>query len=149
MTGPSAVRPGPVPVSLPVPALGDVLPVTLWGEPRDGAAERPRHDVAGRVAAGPAPVGGVLIGISGVEIVDSFLGRVPADTSEAAEAAGTARLPATRTVLAGTRPAVAITLVEPGLALPGPDTAPDVDRALSLLGRVPSALPPAHPEGGA
>ncbi|MEU3523119.1 STAS domain-containing protein [Streptomyces sp. NPDC038707] len=139
MTGPPAVRPGPVPVL----TLGDVLLVSLRGELHDGAAERLRHDIAGRVAAGPAPVGGVVIDISGVEIVDSFLGRV------LAEIAASARLSATRTVLAGMRPAVAITLVELGLALPGLDTALDVDRALSLLGRGPSAIPSAHPEEGA
>ncbi|MFG3011867.1 anti-anti-sigma factor [Streptomyces cinerochromogenes] len=110
MTGSSATRPGPAPV--PAPALGDVLPVTLQGAPHDGAAEQLQHD-AHRIASGPAPVGGVVIDIS------------------------------------GPRPAVAVTLAEPGLILPGPDTAPDVHRALFPLGHGPPATPSAHPEEGA
>ncbi|MFJ8081816.1 STAS domain-containing protein [Streptomyces sp. NPDC096205] len=129
--------------SVPVPALGDVLLVSLQGELHDGAAERLQHDIAHRIASGPVPVGGVVIDISGVEIVDSFLGRV------LAEIAASAGLLATRTVLAGMRPAVAITLVELGLTLPGLVTALDVERALSLLDRAPSAASPAHPEEGA
>ncbi|WP_225630139.1 STAS domain-containing protein [Streptomyces solaniscabiei] len=131
------------PVPVPVLALGDVLLVTLQGELHDGAAEQLQHDVARRIASGPAPVGGVVIDISGVDFVDSFLGRV------LAEIAASASLLATRTVLAGMRPAVAITLVELGLTLPGLVTALDVDAALTLLDRAPSPAPPAHPEEGA
>jgi rsbT antagonist protein RsbS len=129
---------GPVPVL----ALGDVLLVTLQGELPDGAAEQLQQDIARRIAHSPVPVGGVVIDISGVDIVDSFLGRV------LAEIAAGARLSAARTVLAGMRPAVAITLVELGLTLPGLVTALDVDRALSLLGATPSPAPPARPEEG-
>ncbi|MFG3153331.1 STAS domain-containing protein [Streptomyces sp. NPDC048219] len=139
MTGLFATPAAPVPVL----ALGDVLLVTLQGELHDGVAEQLQHDVAHRIASGPAPVGGVVIDISGVDMVDSFLGRV------LAEIAASARLLATRTVLAGMRPAVAITLVELGLTLPGMTTALDVDRALSLLDRAPSPAPPARPEEGA
>ncbi len=88
-------------------------------------AEQLQQDLSERIAT--AGVTGVVIDISGVEIVDSFLGRV------LAEIASTARLLAARTVLAGMRPAVAITLVELGLTLPGLTTALDVDRALELL----------------
>jgi rsbT antagonist protein RsbS len=129
--------------TVPVLALGDVLLVTLQGELHDGAAEQLKDDLAHRIAAGPVPVGGVVIDISGVEMVDSFLGRI------LAEIAANAHLLAARTVLAGMRPAVAITLVELGLTLPGLVTALDVERALSLLGRAPSAASPAHPEEGA
>ncbi|MFF5402703.1 STAS domain-containing protein [Streptomyces misionensis] len=110
---------------VPVLALGDVLLVSLQGELHDGMAEQLQQDLSERVAT--TGVTGVVIDISGVEIVDSFLGRV------LAEIASTARLLAARTVLAGMRPAVAITLVELGLTLPGLTTALDVDRALELL----------------
>ncbi|MFF5425236.1 MULTISPECIES: STAS domain-containing protein [unclassified Streptomyces] len=139
MTGPFATQPGPVPVLV----LGDVLLVTLQGDLHDTAAERLQHDITQRIASSPAPVGGVVIDISGVEIVDSFLGRI------LAEIAASARLLATRTVLAGMRPSVAITLVELGLTMPGLDTALDVERALLLLGHPSPAAPTTHPEEGA
>ncbi|MEV6806104.1 STAS domain-containing protein [Streptomyces sp. NPDC051132] len=110
---------------IPVLALGDVLLVSLQGELHDGMAEQLQHDITNRIATNR--VTGVVIDISGVDMVDSFLGRV------LAEIASTARLLAARTVLAGMRPAVAITLVELGLTLPGLVTALDVDRALELL----------------
>ncbi|MEU3858699.1 STAS domain-containing protein [Streptomyces sp. NPDC028722] len=110
---------------VPVLALGDVLLVSLQGELHDGMAEQLQHDITSRIATSRAT--GVVLDISGVDIVDSFLGRV------LAEIASTARLLAARTVLAGMRPAVAITLVELGLTLPGLVTALDVDRAMELL----------------
>ncbi|MEU9556399.1 STAS domain-containing protein [Streptomyces fumanus] len=130
---------GPPPPPVPVLALGDVLLVTLQGDLHDSAAERLQHDIAARVAR--EPVAGVVIDISGVEVVDSFLARV------LAEIASTARLLAARTVLAGMRPAVAVTLVELGLTLPEPSTVLDVGQALALLGRTPSG--PRARQGGA
>ncbi|GAA3398576.1 STAS domain-containing protein [Streptomyces roseoviridis] len=138
MTGFSSSRSGTVPVLV----LGDVLLVTLQGELHDSVAEQLQQDLAQSIATSPAPVRGLVIDISGVEIVDSFLGRI------LAEIASTARLLATRTVLAGMRPAVAITLVELGLTLPGLTTALDVDRALALLGDAPAGSSPAQPEEG-
>ncbi|GGW14223.1 anti-anti-sigma factor [Streptomyces capoamus] len=113
------------PAQVPVLALGDVLLVSLQGELHDGMAEQLQHDITSRIAT--SRVTGVVIDISGVDMVDSFLGRV------LAEIASTAGLLAARTVLAGMRPAVAITLVELGLTLPGLVTALDVDRAMELL----------------
>ncbi|MEW2514422.1 STAS domain-containing protein [Streptomyces sp. NPDC046870] len=113
------------PSQVPVLALGDVLLVSLQGELHDGMAEQLQHDITNRIAT--SRVTGVVLDISGVDMVDSFLGRV------LAEIASTAALLAARTVLAGMRPAVAITLVELGLTLPGLVTALDVDRALELL----------------
>ncbi|MFE0511047.1 STAS domain-containing protein [Streptomyces sp. NPDC058964] len=119
---------------VPVLALGDVLLVSLHGELHDSVAEQLQHDIAHRVARSEST--GVVIDVSGVEIVDSFLGRV------IAEIAAGARLLAARTVLCGMRPAVAITLVELGLTLPGLVTALDVERALELLRRDASAVAP-------
>ncbi|MEU0899537.1 STAS domain-containing protein [Streptomyces massasporeus] len=112
--------------TVPVLQLGDVLLVTLQGELHDGMAERLQQDITTRIS--DSRVSGVVIDISGVEIVDSFLGRV------LAEIAAGAKLLAARSVLAGMRPAVAITLVELGLTLPGLRTALDVERAMELLG---------------
>ncbi|MFI1928819.1 MULTISPECIES: STAS domain-containing protein [unclassified Streptomyces] len=107
--------------------LGDILLVSLQGDLHDGTAEQLHQSVAQRIAHSTAT--GVVIDISGVDVVDSFLARILADI------ASTARVLAARTVLAGMRPAVAITLVELGLTLPGLHTALDVDRARELLGQ--------------
>jgi rsbT antagonist protein RsbS len=115
--------------SVPVLRLGDNLLVTLQGELHDGMAEQLQQDITARIA--DTRVSGVVIDISGVEIVDSFLGRI------LAEIAAGAGLLAARTVLAGMRPAVAITLVELGLTLPGLRTALDVERAMELLTAAP------------
>lgn len=133
----------PHPVLVPVLALGDLLLITLHGDLHDGTAGQLQQDITHRIANSPVPVGGVVIDISGVEIVDSFLGRV------LAEIAGSARLLAAGTVLVGMRPAVAITLVELGLTLPGLNTALDVDGAMALLGRTLSTARPTRPEEGA
>ncbi|MFJ4569393.1 STAS domain-containing protein [Streptomyces caelestis] len=110
---------------VPVLALGDVLLVTLPGELHDGIAELLQQDITHRIAQGNTS--GVVIDISGVEIIDSFLGRV------LAEIASAARLLAARTVVAGMRPAVAITLAELGLTLPGLHTVLNTERAMDLL----------------
>ncbi|MEV5906886.1 STAS domain-containing protein [Streptomyces sp. NBC_00015] len=110
---------------VPVLRLGDVLLITLQGDLHDGTAEQLQQDIAEQIVRNR--VTGVVIDISGVEIVDSFLGRV------LAEIAASSRLLAARTVVAGMRPAVAITLVELGLSLPGLRTALNTETALELL----------------
>lgn len=111
--------------SVPVLRLGDVLLVTLQGDLHDSTAERLQQDISETIAG--SSTSGVVIDLSGVEIVDSFLGRV------LAEIAAKARLLAAQTVVAGMRPAVAITLVELGLTLPGLRTALTTEDALGLL----------------
>ncbi|WP_406728923.1 STAS domain-containing protein [Streptomyces sp. GD-15H] len=115
----------PVAGHVPVLRLGDVLLVTLQGDLHDSTAQQLQQDLSETIAS--SGVTGVVIDISGVEIVDSFLGRV------LAEIAAQSSLLAARTVVAGMRPAVAITLVELGLTLPGLRTALDTQAAMALL----------------
>ncbi|MFJ8539006.1 STAS domain-containing protein [Streptomyces sp. NPDC093591] len=118
---------------VPVLRLGGVLLVTLQGDLYDSTAEQLRQDIGETVS--DSAVTGVVIDLSGVEIVDSFMGRVLSDV------AAMTRLLAAQTVVAGMRPAVAITLVELGLTLPGLCTALNTEDALRLLGAEVSALP--------
>lgn len=112
---------------VPVLRLGDVLLVTLQGDLHDSTAQQLQQDIADTISS--SGVRGVVIDISGMEVVDSFLGRV------LAEIAAQSSLLAARTVVAGMRPAVAITLVELGLTLPGLHTALNTEAAMDLLGR--------------
>lgn len=115
----------PVAGHVPVLRLGDVLLVTLQGDLHDSMAYQLQQDLSETIVR--SRVTGVVIDISGVEMVDSFLGRV------LAEIAAQTELLAARTVVAGMRPAVAITLVELGLTLPGLRTALTTEAAMELL----------------
>ncbi|KES03982.1 anti-anti-sigma factor [Streptomyces toyocaensis] len=115
----------PVAGHVPVLRLGDVLLVTLQGDLYDSMAHQLQQDLSETISR--SRVTGVVIDISGVEMVDSFLGRV------LAEIAAQTELLAARTVVAGMRPAVAITLVELGLTLPGLRTALTTEAAMELL----------------
>lgn len=108
-----------------VVGLGDVLLATIQGELTDHDALALHEELTSRAADSGAR--GVLIDISGLEIVDSFLARTLHDI------AGACALLAARTVVVGMRPEVAITLVELGLTLPGMRTALSVSAGMSLL----------------
>jgi rsbT antagonist protein RsbS len=112
---------------IPILKMGRFLLVTIQVDMDDHLASTLQDDLTERIAATGAR--GVLIDISSVELVDSFIGRMLANV------AAMARVLDAATVVVGMQPAVAITLVELGLALPGIQTALDVDRGMRLLRR--------------
>ena len=110
---------------IPILRMGEFLLVTIQVDMHDRLAMTLQDDLTERIAATGAR--GVLIDISGLELVDSFIGRMIANIS------GMARVLDAQTVVVGMQPAVAITLVELGLSLPGVRTALDVDKGMALL----------------
>lgn len=110
---------------IPILKMGRCLLVTIQVDMHDRLAMALQDDLTERIAATRA--NGVLIDISALEIVDSFIGRMLANI------AAMARVLDARTVVVGMRPAVAITLVELGLSLPGVATALDVERGMALI----------------
>jgi rsbT antagonist protein RsbS len=110
---------------IPILRMGDFLLVTIQVDMHDQLALALQDDLTTRVAQTNAR--GVLIDISALEIVDSFIGRMIANIS------AMARVLDAETVVVGMQPAVAITLVELGLSLPGVRTALNVERGMSLL----------------
>jgi rsbT antagonist protein RsbS len=111
---------------IPILKMGDCLLVSIQVDMHDRLAMTLQDDLTARIAETRAS--GVLIDISSLEIVDSFIGRMLANI------AAMARVLDARTVVVGMRPAVAITLVELGLSLPGVRTALDVERGMELIG---------------
>ena len=112
---------------IPILKLGDVLLVTIQVDMHDQIATALEEDLTARIVSSSAR--GVLIDISALEIVDSFIGRMLDNI------AAVARILDADTVVVGMRPAVAITLVELGLTLSGVKTALDVDRGMALIRR--------------
>ena len=110
---------------IPILKLGDLLLVTIQVDMHDRLALTLQNDLTERIVKTKAR--GVLIDISGLELVDSFIGRMLSNI------ASMARLLDAETVVAGMQPAVAITLVELGLALPGVRTALNVEQGMALL----------------
>lgn len=110
---------------IPILRMGSTLLVTIQVDMEDQTALALQDDLAQRISETSAR--GVLIDISALEIVDSFVGRMLASIS------GIARVLDASTVVVGMQPAVAITLVELGLSLPGVRTALDVERGMALL----------------
>ncbi|MHB1124692.1 MAG: STAS domain-containing protein [Ramlibacter sp.] len=110
---------------IPILRMGQTLLVTIQVDMLDQMALALQDDLANRIAQTEAK--GVVIDISALEIVDSFVGRMLASIS------GIARVLDAVTVVVGMRPAVAITLVELGLSLEGVKTALNVERGMELL----------------
>ncbi|MGE5925870.1 MAG: STAS domain-containing protein [Gemmatimonadota bacterium] len=110
---------------IPILKMGRFLLVTIQVDMHDRLAMQLQDDLTERIAAVGAR--GVLIDISALEMVDSFIGRMIANI------AGMARVLDAHTVVTGMQPAVAITLVELGLTLTGVRTALNVERGMNLL----------------
>ncbi|MDA7416415.1 STAS domain-containing protein [Xenophilus arseniciresistens] len=113
---------------IPILRMGETLLVTIQVDMQDQTAMALQEDLSARIASTGAS--GVLIDISALEIVDSFVGRMLSTIS------GVARILSATTVVVGMQPAVAITLVELGLSLEGVRTALDVERGMALLQRL-------------
>lgn len=110
---------------IPILRLGHCLLVTIQVDMHDRLAITLQDDIMNRIAETRAR--GLIVDISALEVVDSFIGRVLGNI------AGMARILDAQTVVVGMRPAVAITLVELGLSLPGVITALNVERGMELV----------------
>ena len=116
---------------IPILRLRDLLLVTIQVDMHDRLAMQLQDELTAKISETGAR--GVLIDISSLDIVDSFIGRMIANI------AAMARVLDAHTVVVGMQPAVAITLVELGLTLPGVRTALNVDRGMALLDTTPRA----------
>jgi rsbT antagonist protein RsbS len=114
--------------SIPVLRIGSTLLATIQVELRDSVAEDFQRTVLTRIEETGAI--GLLIDITALDMVDSYVARVLVETSKMA------RLMGTEAVLVGMRPEVAATLVRMGFPVDGVRTALDVDDGLALLGRL-------------
>jgi rsbT antagonist protein RsbS len=110
---------------IPILKLGPMLLVSIQVDMHDRLAMQLQDDLTDRISTTGAR--GVLIDISALEMVDSFMGRMIGNI------AAMSRVLDAQTVLVGMRPAVAITLVELGMTLPGVRTALDVEKGMALL----------------
>ncbi|SNT07658.1 rsbT antagonist protein RsbS [Streptosporangium subroseum] len=115
---------------VPILKLGDILIVSIQIDLQDQSVLALQEDLSEQVVATGAR--GVIIDISAVEIVDSFIGRMLATI------AGISRMLDAETVVVGMRPAVAITLVELGLSLGGVRTALNLEKGVALLNHIES-----------
>ncbi|WP_151636151.1 STAS domain-containing protein [Noviherbaspirillum aerium] len=110
---------------IPILRMGRLLLVTIQVDMHDRLAMTLQDDLTSRIVKDRA--NGVLIDISALDIVDSFIGRMISNT------AAMAKILDARTVVVGMQPAVAITLVELGLTLDGVRTALNVEQGIQLL----------------
>lgn len=113
---------------IPILHMSNFLLVTIQVDMHDRLALQLQDDLTEKISQTGAT--GVLIDISSLEIVDSFIGRVLGNIS------AMARVLDAKTVVVGMQPAVAITLVELGLSLEGVMTALNVAKGMELLSRV-------------
>jgi rsbT antagonist protein RsbS len=110
---------------IPILRMGEFLLVTIQVDMHDQLALKLQDDLSNAIQKHASK--GVLIDISTLEMVDSFIGRMVADIS------GMGKILGAETILVGMQPAVAITLVELGLSLPGVATALNVERGMAIL----------------
>ena len=110
---------------IPILKMGKYLLVTIQVDMHDRLAMTLQEDLTDRIVKEGAK--GVLIDISSLEIVDSFIGRMLGSI------ASMSRMLNAETVVVGMQPAVAITMVELGLSLPGVRTALNVERGMEIL----------------
>ena len=116
---------------IPILKMGDFLLVTIQVDMHDRLATTLQDDLTERIVKARAH--GVLIDISSLEVVDSFIGRMLGNI------AAMSRVLDAQTVVVGMRPAVAITLVELGLSLSGVRTALNVEQGMALIRRAADA----------
>lgn len=114
--------------NIPILHIGEFLLVTIQVDLHDRLALRLQDDIATQVVAVHAK--GVLIDISALDMVDSFIGRILGNMSALSSTLGA------HTVVVGMQPAVAITIVELGLLLTNVHTARNVDQGMALLRRL-------------
>jgi rsbT antagonist protein RsbS len=110
---------------IPILRMGDFLLVTIQVDMYDQLAMTLQDDLTNTISKTAAK--GVLIDISSLEMVDSFIGRMLANISSMS------RILDAQTVVVGMQPAVAITLVELGMSLAGVKTALNVEKGMRLL----------------
>ena len=110
---------------IPILRMGRTLLVSIQVDMHDQLALALQDDLTSRIVRDRAT--GVLIDISSLDVVDSFIGRMISNI------AGMSRVLDAQTVVVGMQPAVAITLVELGLALEGVRTALNVEKGMALL----------------
>jgi rsbT antagonist protein RsbS len=113
---------------IPILKIGDCLLVSIQVDMHDRMAMALQDDLTSKIVEKRAR--GVMIDISALEIVDSFIGRMLNSI------AAMSRVLDAVTVVVGMRPAVAITLVELGLGLSGVQTALNVDRGLAMIRKI-------------
>jgi rsbT antagonist protein RsbS len=123
---------------IPILKMGRFLLVSIQIDMDDRTAMTLQDDLTGQIVKHRAK--GVLIDISSLDVVDSFIGRMLANT------AAMARILDAETVVVGMQPSVAITLVELGLSLKGVRSALNVERGMELLQRIATNLDTEAPD---